>query len=251
VKRLGELCRGVTDARGLLPCAGKTAASGQLVLQARIQDDAGHAVAANQEVWVAGSEEWWFDVRDSDRIDVLPEQKRYEPGQTARLQVRMPFREATALVTVEREGILDAMVVPLSGREPLVTLPLKDDYAPMSSSRLRGARPGGGVQPTAMVDLGRPAHKWASPSSAWGGGPRAQGHGVAGPAGLSGAGQVAGEDPGAHRRRQGPPRGRVAFADVDEGLLELARNPSWDLLEGHDETPLLPRGRPRRRRDKW
>ena len=114
-----------------------------------------------REVWVAGSEEWWFDVRDSDRIDVLPEQKRYEPGQTARLQVRMPFREATALVTVEREGVLDAMVVPLSGREPLVTVPLKDDYAPnvfVSPFFVVRGRVGG-VQPTAMVDLGRPAYK--------------------------------------------------------------------------------------------
>src|SRR5262249_60112108 len=103
---------GTTDALGRMPCAGKTSASGQLVLQARIQDDAGHAVAAHQDVWVAGSEEWWFDVRDSDRIDVLPEQKRYEPGQTARLQVRMPFREATALVTVERQGGLEAVGAP-------------------------------------------------------------------------------------------------------------------------------------------
>jgi len=35
---------------------------------------------------------------DHDRIDLLPEKKRYEPGETAIFQVRMPFREATALV---------------------------------------------------------------------------------------------------------------------------------------------------------
>ena len=81
------------------------------MLQASTVDAAGRRIAANHEVWVAGDDEWWFEVRDSDRIDVLPEQRRYEPGETARLQVRMPFREATALVTVEREGVLDARVV--------------------------------------------------------------------------------------------------------------------------------------------
>jgi uncharacterized protein YfaS (alpha-2-macroglobulin family) len=234
VKRLGELCRGVTDTKGLMPCVGKTAASGQLIVQARIQDDAGHAVAANQEVWVAGSEEWWFDVRDSDRIDLLPEQKRYEPGQTARLQVRMPFREATALVTVEREGVLDAIVVPLSGREPLVTLPVKDDYAPnvfVSVLVVRGRV--GGVQPTAMVDLGRPAHKlgitelrvgWRAYELKVTVVPDRQVYQVRDRAQVKIRARTAdGKAP--------PPGSEVALAAVDEGLLELARNPSWDLLE--------------------
>ena len=59
------------------------------------------------DVWVAGGDEWWFDVREGDRMDLLPESRRYEPGQRARFQVRMPFRQATALITVEREGIAE------------------------------------------------------------------------------------------------------------------------------------------------
>ncbi len=39
-------------------------------------------------------------------MDVIPEQNSYKSGETARFQVRMPFRSATALVTVEREGVL-------------------------------------------------------------------------------------------------------------------------------------------------
>jgi uncharacterized protein YfaS (alpha-2-macroglobulin family) len=234
VKRLGELCHGVTDAKGLMPCAGKTSASGQLVVQARIEDDQAHPVAANREVWVAGSEEWWFDVRDSDRIDVLPEQKRYEPGQTARLQVRMPFREATALVTVEREGVLDALVVPLSGREPLVTLPLKADYAPnvfVSVFVVRGRV--GAIQPTAMVDLGRPAHKlgitelrvgWRAHELKVTVSPDRTIYQARDTARVRIKARTADD--------KAPPAGsEVAFAAVDEGLLELARNPSWDLLE--------------------
>ena len=49
---------------------------------------------------------------------MLPEKKRYEPGETARLQVRMPFREATALVAVEREGVIATQVVTLRGDDP-------------------------------------------------------------------------------------------------------------------------------------
>ncbi len=62
-------------------------------------------------MWVSGGGEWWFAQDNDDRIDVLPEQREVEPGETARLQVRMPFRQATALVTVEREGVIDARVL--------------------------------------------------------------------------------------------------------------------------------------------
>ena len=234
VKRVGELCRGVTDQRGLMPCGGKTSASGQLILQARIQDEHGHAVAAHQEVWVAGSDEWWFEVHDSDRIDLLPERRRYEPGETATLQVRMPFREATALVTVEREGVLDAFVAPLSGREPVIKLPIKGDHAPnvfVSALVVRGRV--GSVQPTALVDLGRPAHKlgitelrvgWRAYELKVTVSPDRQVYHVREKARVKIRARTA--------AGAAPPAGsEVALAAVDEGLLELARNPSWDLLD--------------------
>ena len=78
----------------------------------------------------------------------------------ARFQVRMPFREATALITTEREGVLDGFVVPLSGQEPVIEVPVQEDFAPnmfISVLAVRGRV--GGVQPTAMVDLGRPSFK--------------------------------------------------------------------------------------------
>ena len=88
------------------------------------------------------------------------EQKRYEPGEKAVFQVRMPFRKATALVTVEREGVMDAFVTELSGKSPVVEVPVRGNYAPnvfVSVLAVRGRV--GDVQPTALVDLGKPAFK--------------------------------------------------------------------------------------------
>ena len=99
--RLGTLCSARTDAAGRLSCEGKPPASGNLILRARAVDGAGRPSIGHREVWIAGGEPWWFGVQDSDRMDVLPEAPRYEPGQTARFQVRMPFRSATVLVTHE------------------------------------------------------------------------------------------------------------------------------------------------------
>src|SRR6185369_4920797 len=72
----------------------------------------------------------------------------------------MPFRQATALVTVEREGVIDSFVQPLSGSAPVIKVPLKGNYAPnvfVSVLVVRGRI--SDVQPTALVDLGKPAFK--------------------------------------------------------------------------------------------
>jgi uncharacterized protein YfaS (alpha-2-macroglobulin family) len=125
-------------------------------------------------------------------------------------------------------------VIPLSGREPLVTLPLKDDYAPnvfVSVFVVRGRV--GGVQPTAMVDLGRPAYKlgitelrvgWRAHELTVTVSPDRQVYQVREKARVKVRARTA--------DGKAPPAGsEIAFVAVDEGLLELARNPSWDLLE--------------------
>ncbi len=129
-QKLDKSCEDSADKEGTVACELKPGVSGSVVLRATAKDGEGNTAISTQDVWVAGGGQWWFDNGPSDRMDVLPEKKAWESGQTARLQVRMPFREATALVTVEREGVLDSYVVPLSGKEPVVELPIKPNYAP-------------------------------------------------------------------------------------------------------------------------
>jgi len=231
---IGTLCAGQTNAAGWFLCAGKPPTDGNLILQALTTDDAGHVSAAHTEVWISGADDEWFSAEDSDRIDLLPEKPRYEPGETARFQVRMPFRDATALVTTEREGVRDATVVHLSGKDPVVEVPVTDPYSPnmfVSVLVVRGRV--GDVQPTAMVDLGKPAFKLgiAEIRVGW----RAHELKVA----------VTTDRPVYHVREHAtvqiavrmvdgtaPPAGsEVAVAAVDEGLLELQPNKSWDLLD--------------------
>lgn len=263
LRDLGTLCSGQSDARGLLLCDANLSDPGEVELIAQAQDADGRAVEAATSVWISHAGETWFAQDNDDRIDLLPETRDLAPGDTARLQVRMPYRQATALVTVEREGVLDARVVPLRGDDPVIELPIPKDnatWAPnvyVSVMVLRGritevpwysflqwgwrapvdwwhawrqsAREW--QAPTAMVDLAKPSYKL----------------GVAAlRIGLQ-----------AHRldvkvtpeRTQYSPRqtvktrvqvsqnGRpaagatVAFAAVDEALLALKANDSWQLLD--------------------
>ena len=260
VKELGKLCSGSSDDRGLVLCEASLETAGQVELIAQGSDAQGHAAEAAASVWITKQGELWFAQDNDDRIDVLPEKKRYEPGETARLQVRMPFREASALVAVEREGVIATQVVTLRGDDPTVELKVEPGWGPnvyVSVLALRGRiretpwysfftwgwkEPLSWWQsfwhdskdyqaPTAMVDLAKPAFKL----------------GVA-PLKIGLAAhelQVAvTADKPVYTIRQtaiakvrvtyaGKPLAgtEVAFAAVDEGLLALRGNDSWRLLD--------------------
>ncbi len=258
-KDLGQVCSGTSDSRGLLLCEVQMLEAGEVELVVAVQDKQGHTAQAADTVWVTGQGELWFGGQDHDRMDVLAEKASYAPGETARLQVRMPFREATALVTVEREGVLHAQVMQLSGKDPSIDLPVQAGWGPnvyVSVLALRGrlyevpwysfftwgykaprqwwqAFWYGGreyVAPTAMVDLSKPAFRL----------------GVAELQVQDASQQLkvaVQADKSSYQIRQtarvtvrairpdGKPaaHAEAAVAAVDKALLELSPNPSWDV----------------------
>ena len=234
IKRITTLCEGKTDSKGLLICEVQSPVSGNVILQAQSMDDIGNPTVVQREVWVAGKGEWWFEVGDHDRMDLIPEKKRYEPGDTAIFQVRMPFRSAMALVSVEREGVMETWVKRISGKKPVVEVPIKGSYAPnvfVSVLAVRGRLPW--IQPTALIDLGKPAYKLgiAEVNVGW------KAHELR---------VHVSTDRKVYKVRQkaevkikvatsdgkAPPAGsEVALAAVDEGLLELMPNRSWEILQ--------------------
>ena len=256
---LGALCSGSTDDRGLLLCEAELKDAGQVELVATSKDAANNPVQAASSVWVTKQGELWFAQDNDDRMDVLPEKKAYEPGETAQLQVRMPYRSATALVAVEREGVIETRVVTLRGDDPTVSLKIEKTWGPnvyVSVLALRGrirevpwyslftwgwrepvnwARSfwfeGREYQaPTAMVDLAKPAFKLGVAALKVG----SKAHELQ----VS----VTADQPQYSVRQtakarikvsfEGKPLAgtEVAFAAVDEGLLALSGNASWDLL---------------------
>ena len=234
VKRLQRVCESESDDKGRVFCEFASPVSGEISVQVSAVDAAGNTSFANSSVWVAGGGEWWFDASNDDRMDLLPEKKRYEPGDQAMFQVRMPFRKATALVTVEREGVMDAFVADLSGTAPVVEVPVRGNYAPnifVSVLAVRGRI--ADVQPTALVDLGKPAFKMGMSeiNVGW----RAHELDVKVTTDrpvyrVRDKAQVTVEVKRAVDGAPAPKDSEIALVAVDEGLLELAPNDSWKLL---------------------
>ena len=270
-KELGTVCEGRSDARGLVLCEAALDAAGDVELVARASDEAGRISEAATSVWVTRRGEIWFEQDNDDRIDVLADKVAYEPGDTARLQVRMPYRQATALVSVEREGVVSSRVVTLQGSDPTIDVPIPrggtggdaqaSSWAPnvfISVLVLRGRvrhvpwysafqwgwrnpiewwqafRHEGPdhAAPTATVDLARPSHKFGAVQLRVG----LQAHRldvkVEPERSQYGVRETVRTRVRVTHGGQPAAGAEIAFAAVDEALLELQDNDSWKLLEG-------------------
>ena len=261
IKQLGTVCSGKSDSRGLLLCESELKEAGQVELVVTATDKDGHESQAASSVYVTKQGELWFGGEDNDRIDVLPEKKSYQPGEIAKFQVRSPFRFATALVSVEREGVIETHVMQLNGQDPTVTLQVRPEWGPnayVSVLALRGRlrevpwysfftwgfkaprewwtafwyEGKEYVAPTARVDLSKPAYRLGLAEIRIG----TQAHQidvkvtsdkpsypVRGKAQITIVGKLPDGKPAAGAE--------VALAAVDQALLELMPTDSWNLLE--------------------
>jgi uncharacterized protein YfaS (alpha-2-macroglobulin family) len=261
IKELGTVCSGKSDSRGLLLCETSLSEAGEVELVVTAKDNAGNSIQAASSVFVTKQGELWFGGENTDRIDLLPEKKSYQPGETAKFQVRMPFRFATALVAVEREGIVETEVVQLNGQDPTVQVKIKDGWGPnvyVSVLALRGRlrevpwysfftwgykaprewwtsfwyEGREYVAPTALVDLSKPAFRLGVAEIRVG--TRAhqldvsvkadkESYAVRGQAKVTIQVKLPNGQPAANAE--------VALAAVDQALLELMPNSSWNLLD--------------------
>ena len=257
---LGPVCRGETDAKGALTCQVRFERAGSYELIALAKDAQGRPSRAYTTVWISGEGELWFGGRDDDRIDLIPARREWKPGEEAEFQVRMPFREAVALVSVEREGVLWTEQVHLKGNNPLVKIPVSAGWGPnvyVSVLVLRGRlyelpwqsflewgwrRPGAWLEAfsenpddvlvTSRIDLAKPAFRYGLTEIRIGGEsdrlqvevtPERDIVSIREDASVRVRVRLPDGKPAAHAT--------VAFAAVDEALLELSPNTSWALYE--------------------
>ncbi len=251
--KLGGGCTASSDAQGLASCELSPGISGEVLVVATTTDKDGNVARAVRSVWLAGEDEWWFGGDNGDRMDLVPEARSYKAGETARLQVRMPFRSATALVTVEREGVLSSFVTQLSGKDPVVEVPMPGAYAPdvyVSVMAVRGRVSGfrlwlanfarewslpffstEGGAPTALVDLAKPSYRIGIAKVKVGWEAHTLGVTVKTDKPKYAVRETAQVDVAVTNPDGAPAKSaEIAFAAVDEALLQLKDNESWDAL---------------------
>jgi uncharacterized protein YfaS (alpha-2-macroglobulin family) len=246
-RRIGAACAGTSDAQGLLTCDVAPGVAGEILIRAEATDEEGTKSGATASAWVYDANDAWFGGTSGDRMDVLPEQKSYEVGDTARFQVRMPFRQATALVTVEREGVISGFVTRLDSKQPVVDVPVVAQHAPnvfVSVLAVRGRVARADAPPdakrrlsrrdeiTGLVDLNKPAYRLGIAGIKVGWKPHRLDVRVSTDKPVYRIRERARMSVHVTRADGGalPAGTELAIAAVDSALLGLAPNASWDVL---------------------
>ena len=115
-------CTGTTDAAGVMTCELPWKVPRVVFVEAFARDAAGNTVRTSAGRSIRASSEPSFVEVDADG--------KFAVGQTVPVRVNLPFSVATALVTVQREGVLDSFVERLTGPEARVEIPLRRNYVP-------------------------------------------------------------------------------------------------------------------------
>lgn len=156
--KVGE-CKG-TSAHEPQTCGFTPRNSGYYRAVATVLDSKGRTHEARSYLWVTGSDYVLWEDGSDNALPLVPEKTSYQVGDTARYLVRNPYPGATALITIERYGVIDHFVQVLEGSTPTISFPVKPDYLPgfYLSVTVMSPRVDKPLK-VGEVDLGKPAYR--------------------------------------------------------------------------------------------
>ncbi|MHB8635690.1 MAG: MG2 domain-containing protein [Fimbriimonadaceae bacterium] len=120
--------KAMTDGTGIAQLSVPVGDVGSLALRGMTMDSAGHRIRSEADVYVSGDHE--FQTFGPFTITATLDRKKYAVGDTAKLLVQTSKPGGSALVTVEADSIISRMVVPLTQKATLVTLPVNVAMTP-------------------------------------------------------------------------------------------------------------------------
>ncbi|MFC2158306.1 MG2 domain-containing protein [Acidobacteriota bacterium] len=104
--------------------------AGFYILQADGKDDRNNPISTSTYFYATGDDYIPWDRRDDDSIEIVPDSDSYKPGDTAKILIKSPYEKAKALITVEREFILDSQVVDIVGSTSQIEIPIRSIHIP-------------------------------------------------------------------------------------------------------------------------
>jgi len=105
---------------------------GEYVVEATALDGAGRPSTSKLSLWVASASEAFvpWQAQNNDRIRLVADKTSYKPGNVAHILVTAPLAGMTALVTVERGGVLSHWILTLPTNSSSISVPIAGLYAP-------------------------------------------------------------------------------------------------------------------------
>ena len=157
-------CGGTPNAAPLV-CGFTPESPGRYRIIARVEDSKGKVHSTDLHAWVAGKGQVVWREDPSHALEMVPEADVYRIGDSARFLIKNPFPGATALVTIERYGVIKQWQTRLEGNTPILEFPIEERFFPgaylsvvVFSPRVE-APPPDNSEGAGQVDLGKPAFR--------------------------------------------------------------------------------------------
>jgi uncharacterized protein YfaS (alpha-2-macroglobulin family) len=93
-------------------------------------DDRGNEISASTTVYVSSYNFINWGRENNDRIELIPDKLEYKPGETAKILVKSPYQNVWALVTQERNTILEKSVTKIESNSDTIEIPITEDSIP-------------------------------------------------------------------------------------------------------------------------
>ncbi|CAN5726007.1 alpha-2-macroglobulin [soil metagenome] len=124
----------ITNDKGVASLTWTPKKGGQYQIVTIGKDQAGNTINSAAYLWVSTRDEADFVAwpRDNnDRIQLVADKKLYAPGETAKVLVPSPFTgPVKALVTLERDGVLESKVITLTSNSETLDIPITAEHIP-------------------------------------------------------------------------------------------------------------------------
>lgn len=121
------------------------------------RDARGNEVRSATYLWVSGAGDEYvaWRVENNNRMELIADKKSYTPGETAHILIPSPFQgPVTALLTVERAGILSHRVLVLRSNSAQVDIPITEDLIPNAYVSVVLVKGKGTTEPFAAFRVG-------------------------------------------------------------------------------------------------
>lgn len=119
-----------TDNKGYAKVSFKSKDGGNFKATAESKDSRGNTVKASTTVYVTSDQFINWGRENNDRIELVPDKLEYKPGDTAHILVKSPYQNVWALVTQERQNILERKLVKITSNSQTLDIPITDKSIP-------------------------------------------------------------------------------------------------------------------------
>ena len=104
--------------------------AGEYEIRVESTDNRGNHVEAGVTTYVLGKDYVAWRTFDQPTVNLIPDKTAYAKGDTAKILVQSPWPKAEALLTLERNGVLEAKRFSITSSASTIEVPITADYAP-------------------------------------------------------------------------------------------------------------------------